>query len=68
MWAVRVKYMFLCVSLANEGKGVLVVSSELPELLSVCDTIAVFREGEIRGIFKNSEATEEKIVKTSTGE
>ena len=54
--------------LANEGKGVLVVSSELPELLSVCDTIAVFREGEIRGIFKNSEATEEKIVKTSTGE
>lgn len=49
--------------LANEGKGVLVVSSELPELLSVCDTIAVFREGEIRGIFKNSEATEEKIVK-----
>ena len=54
--------------LANEGKGVLVVSSELPELLSVCDTIAVFREGEIRGIFRNSEATEEKIVKTSTGE
>ncbi len=54
--------------LASEGKGVLVVSSELPELLSVCDTIVVFREGEIRGIFKNSEATEEKIVKTSTGE
>ncbi|MDD3221181.1 MAG: ATP-binding cassette domain-containing protein [Clostridia bacterium] len=54
--------------LANEGKGVLVVSSELPELLSVCDTIAVFREGEIRGVFSNAEATEEKIVKTSTGE
>lgn len=54
--------------LAEEGKAVLVVSSELPELLSVCDTIAVFREGEIKGVFANAEASEEKIVKTSTGE
>jgi len=54
--------------LASEGKGVLVVSSELPELLSVCDTIAVFREGEISGTFSVQEATEELIVKTSTGQ
>ena len=54
--------------LASEGKGVLVVSSELPELLSVCDTIAVFREGRIEGTFNIQSATEESIIKTSTGE
>ena len=54
--------------LANEGKGVLMVSSELPELLSVCDRICVFREGKIRMTLDIAEATEEKIVKTSTGE
>ena len=52
--------------LSDEGKGVLVVSSELPELLAVCDTIAVFREGEIVETFKHKDATEEKIVYAST--
>ena len=54
--------------LANEGKGVLMVSSELPELLSVCDRICVFREGKIRLTMDVAEATEENIVKASTGE
>lgn len=54
--------------LADEGKGVVMVSSELPELLSVCDTICVFREGQIRMICNVDEATEENIVKVSTGE
>ena len=54
--------------LADEGKGILVVSSELPELLAVCDTIAVFREGEIVAIFPHAEATEEKIIAASTAE
>lgn len=54
--------------LAQEGKVVLVVSSELPELLSVCDTISVFREGRIAATYPIKEATEEKIIRTSTGE
>lgn len=54
--------------LSDEGKGVLVVSSELPELLAVCDTIAVFREGEIVKTFSHKEATEEKIIKASTAD
>lgn len=54
--------------LADEGKGILVVSSELPELLAVCDTIAVFREGEIVAVFSHNEATEEKIIAASTAE
>ena len=54
--------------LSDEGKGVLVVSSELPELLAVCDTIAVFREGEIVETFSHKDATEEKIIKASTAD
>lgn len=54
--------------LASQGKGVVMVSSELPELLSVCDRICVFRDGKIRMTYDIAEATEENIVKTSTGE
>ena len=54
--------------LADEGKGVLVVSSELPELLAVCDTIHVFREGKIVKTFPHREATEENIIKASTAD
>ena len=54
--------------LADEGKAVMVVSSELPELLAVCDTIHVFREGQIVKTFPHREATEENIIKASTAE
>lgn len=52
--------------LASEGKGVLMVSSELPELLSNCDRIAVFNQGEIHAVLPNHEATEEKIMAYAT--
>lgn len=52
--------------LAENGKGVLVVSSELPELLSICDRIAVFQEGKLNGILTSEEATEEKIMAKAT--
>ena len=54
--------------LARQGKGVLMVSSEQTELLSVCDRIAVFRDGELKQILDGRTATEEEIVKISTGE
>ncbi|BAD41326.1 D-allose ABC transporter ATP-binding protein AlsA [Symbiobacterium thermophilum] len=53
-------------SLAESGIGVIVVSSELPELLSVCDRIIVMSEGRISAEFTAAEATEEKIVKAAT--
>lgn len=55
-------------SLANQGKGVLMVSSELPELLAVCDRIVVFREGRIKAVMGSDEATEEKIMFAATSE
>lgn len=54
--------------LANEGKGVLMVSSEMSELLSVCDRICVFREGRCTAKYDVREATEEKILKSSTSQ
>lgn len=53
-------------ALSDKGTGVLVVSSELPELLAVADRIIVFNNGEIVTAFNISEATEEKIVKAAT--
>ncbi|MFA9465238.1 MAG: sugar ABC transporter ATP-binding protein [Velocimicrobium sp.] len=54
--------------LAEKGIGVLVVSSELPELLSTCDRIIVFNEGKNNGEFSSSEATEEELVRAATTE
>jgi len=49
--------------LANEGKGIIVISSELPEILGVCDRIYVMREGKIVGEMPASEASQEKVMK-----
>lgn len=54
--------------LAMEGKGVLMVSSELPELLSICDRIIVFKDGQLKATFTNEEATEEKIMLAATSD
>ena len=49
--------------LADAGKSILMVSSELPELLGVCDRIAVYKEGGIADILQNRDATEEEIMR-----
>lgn len=48
--------------LAAEGMATLVISSELPELLRLCDRIMVMREGQIAGIVEGGEATEQQIL------
>lgn len=52
--------------LAAEGKGVLVISSELPEILGMCDRIYVMNEGRITGEVNREEATQEKLMKLMT--
>ena len=49
-------------SLAEEGFGVVVVSSELPEILGICDRIIVMKEGKIVGSLNRNEATQEKLL------
>jgi putative multiple sugar transport system ATP-binding protein len=49
--------------LAEEGKGIILISSELPEILGVCDRIYVMREGKIVGEMPAREASQEAIMK-----
>ncbi|HWK68537.1 MAG TPA: multiple monosaccharide ABC transporter ATP-binding protein [Rhizobiaceae bacterium] len=49
--------------LAEEGKAILVISSEMPELLGICDRIYVMNEGRIVGEMAGSEASQEKIMR-----
>ena len=55
----------LILQLAGQGLGIIVVSSELPEILAVCDRILVMAEGSITAEFLASEATEDKILKAA---
>jgi len=49
--------------LASEGKGIFLISSELPEILGICDRIYVMRTGKIVAEMQSSEATQEKVMK-----
>jgi len=53
--------------LANEGAAVIMISSELPEVLGMSDRIAVMREGRLIGIFPRDEATDELIASHALG-
>ena len=48
--------------LADQGRGVLMISSEMPELLGMCDRIYVMSEGRILGELSRAEASQEKIM------
>ena len=54
-------------SLAGEGKSIIMISSELPEILGMCDRIVVMHEGRVTGILNRGEATQELIMKYATG-
>jgi rhamnose transport system ATP-binding protein len=53
--------------LAKEGKAILLISSELEEVLSMADRILVMREGRISGEFSRAEATQESVMTAATG-
>ena len=57
-------------ALASQGKGILMISSEMPELLGLCDRIVVMNEGRFVAQFGAGEATQERIMRAivNTGE
>lgn len=57
----------LMTNLAQEGKSVIMVSSELPELIGMCDRIYVMSKGTITGELKRKDFTQELIMKYATG-
>jgi rhamnose transport system ATP-binding protein len=58
----------LLVRLAGEGVAILMISSELPEVLSVGDRILVVREGRLTAEYSHADASEEKIMSAATGQ
>ncbi len=53
--------------LAKNGVAIIMISSELPELLGVSDRIMVMHEGKVKAFFDKHEATQEKIMMAATG-
>ncbi|WP_373470904.1 sugar ABC transporter ATP-binding protein [Carnobacterium alterfunditum] len=53
--------------LADRGVAIIMVSSDLPEILGVSDRVIVIHEGHVAGELAKTEATEEKIMKLATG-
>lgn len=53
--------------LARSGIGIIVISSELPELLGLCDRVLVIREGAIAGELGANEMTEEAVIRLASG-
>jgi ABC-type sugar transport system ATPase subunit len=53
--------------LASEGVGIMLISSDLPEIIGISDRIYVMREGKIVGELEKKDATEEKIIGLAAG-
>jgi len=58
----------LMAELAAEGKCIVMISSEMPELLGMCDRIYVMNEGRFVGEFAGAEASQEKIMRAILSE
>ena len=56
----------LIIDLATEGRSIIMVSSEMPELLGICDRILVMSDGRIAGELDAKDATQEEIMTLAT--
>ncbi|MBC7327786.1 sugar ABC transporter ATP-binding protein [bacterium] len=63
----KVEIYELMNQLAERGVGIIMISSELPEVLGMSDRILVIHEGKIAGELMREEATQEKIMQLATG-
>jgi methyl-galactoside transport system ATP-binding protein len=55
----------LIINLANRGKGIIMISSEMPELIGVTDRILVMSNGRVAGIVDTKATTQEEIMRLS---
>jgi rhamnose transport system ATP-binding protein len=58
----------LLLQLARDGVAILMISSELPEVLHLGDRILVMREGRLTGEYARADASQEKIMSAATGQ
>lgn len=54
--------------LATEGLAIILISSELPEVLAMADRVIVLHEGRVSGTFERAEATQERVMFAATGQ
>lgn len=54
--------------LATRGLAIILISSELPEVLAMADRVLVLHEGSVTGIFARAEATQERVMFAATGQ
>jgi ribose transport system ATP-binding protein len=57
----------LMTDLARRGVGIVMISSELPEILGMSDRILVMHEGRLTGEFTRAQASQEAILASATG-
>jgi ABC-type sugar transport system ATPase subunit len=65
--ATKVEIYHIINALAREGMGILLISSELPEILGMSDRALVMREGRLVGEFARSQANEENLLSSAAG-
>ena len=59
-------YHFIA-ALAREGRSIIVVSSELPEVIGLCTRVAVMREGQLVGMLEGEDISEQMIMRYAAG-
>jgi ABC-type sugar transport system ATPase subunit len=65
--ATKVQIYRIMADLAERGLGVLLISSDLPEIIGMSDRILVMRDGRIAGVLGPAEATEERLLAVASG-
>jgi ribose transport system ATP-binding protein len=66
--AAKAEIYALIGELVAQGVAVLLISSELPELLGLADRVAVMHEGALQGVLNRAEATQERIMQLALGQ
>jgi rhamnose transport system ATP-binding protein len=62
---VKAEFYDMIGKLAESGRAILLISSELPELLALCDRVLVMSEGQLTADIPRNEASQEKIMKAA---
>ena len=57
----------LLARLAREGMGIIVISSDLPEVLAVSDRVIVIKDGRIGGELARADASKERVMELAAG-
>jgi ABC-type sugar transport system ATPase subunit len=63
----KVEVYRLLRELTDEGLAVLLISSDMPEVLGLSDRVAVMRRGRLVGTFEDANVSEEKVIRLALG-